>query len=304
MSLLSKLSTLKRALADRRSIPFYVQRRFMSARTRARIGDWVASRRPPKSCQDRLDQDIASKLKVQGIAHLGGLLTKAQVKEIRDYLAVRPVEDAYRPDLPHFEPESTERRPDCHVAFHFPDDILAAPHLLELANRPELLAVAEDFLGCKPLIGYLTAWWSYPTSIGPQQAENFHRDVDDWKFLKLFVYLTDVGDENGPHVYVKASAPDPALRRIGRFTDEEVEAAFGADRFIRNCGAAGTGFFENTFGVHKGQPPEKGIRLLFQVVYCLTPLPYGAKEPVARITEYQFKNISHLDKYTNSVYIS
>ena len=31
----------------------------------------------------------------------------------------------------------------------------------------------------------------------PRHAENFHRDVDDLKFIKLFVYLTDVGDENG-----------------------------------------------------------------------------------------------------------
>ena len=40
---------------------------------------------------------------------------------------------------------------------------------------------------------------SFKRKIGPQL---FHRDYESFNFVKLFVYLTDVGKENGPHEYI------------------------------------------------------------------------------------------------------
>ena len=129
----------------------------------------------------------------------------------------------------------------------------------------------------------MATWWSYATGMGAQQAENFHRDVDDWRFVKLFVYLTDVTLGSGPHKYVLHSAPQNKLTEIRRLEDEEVAQSFGQENIRTMTATAGEGFLEDTYGIHKGQPVQSGHRLLFQVVYTLTPLPYAPKKPVAAL---------------------
>jgi hypothetical protein len=51
-----------------------------------------------------------------------------------------------------------------------------------------------------------------------------------------------------------------------------LEKAF-RDRFERLTGPAGSAFLVNTYGLHKGEVPRTGNRMLFQVLYTL--LPYG-----------------------------
>ncbi len=303
MILLDKIKRRLAFLSDSRSWPFYIQRRVTNPVSRRKIARSLAKRRPLPLHQAKLDLALAEDLDQRGAAYFGQLLTPVQVSEIKAWLEQRKVVDGYRPEILPFLPHSQERHPHSHVAFHSDEDVIAAPHLLALANRPEILAVVEHFLGCQPLIGYLAAWWSYATEIGPQQAENFHRDVDDWRFVKLFVYLTDVSDANGPHIYVSGSAERNLLTKIRRFEDSEVESAFGVDAIIVNRGAGGTGFLENTAGFHKGQPLKSGTRLMFQAVYSLCELPYGPKRPITPLATAQKGADQILDPFANRVYL-
>ncbi|MDE2454569.1 MAG: hypothetical protein KGL43_13335, partial [Burkholderiales bacterium] len=246
----------------------------------------------------------ARELRATGISHFGPLLSDAQAGELQRYFLGKPVHDPYRDASRRFLPDSAERHPDSHIAHHDALDIIRAPHLFGLANRPDILAVAADFLGCKPTLGYLASWWSYPTRLGAQQAEHFHRDVDDWRFVKLFVYLTDVAADNGPHIYVSRSASSPALRRIRRYDDAEVVQAFGRDNVLELTARAGEGFMEDTFGMHKGQPVASGRRLIFQAVYSMFALPYGPKSAVARIDEVRLPDGSRPDPWINRLYLS
>jgi Phytanoyl-CoA dioxygenase (PhyH) len=300
MSIVAKLGRGAKFMSDLRAWPFMLQRQFKGRSSRERMANLVAKSRPRPRFQSALDVQLKQKLDKDGIAHLGQLLSTEQVDEIRNWLSQRLIIDEYRPETPAFLPLGSGRHPDSHVAYHYAADVIAAPHLLALANRPELLAIAEAFLGCRPTIGYLAAWWSYPTTVGAQQAENFHRDVDDWRFLKLFVYLTDVGPDNGPHIYVTQSALKDELRELRRFEDAEVFQTFGSDKILVNEGNAGSGFFENTSGIHKGQPVKSGKRLMFQAVYSLNPLPYGPKSAAARLSDID----AGLDPFVNRVYLS
>lgn len=279
---MSKLQTALKVVTDVRWWPFYAQRRVLDPARRATIAGLLARRRPPARIVGKALASIATDaLERTGIHHLGTLLTPAQCAELRRYFADRKVFDPYRPRHPEFLPDADSRHPEAHIAHHHPQDIVAAPYLLQLANDPRLLDIAGTFLGCKPTIGYMACWWSYATEVGPQQAENLHRDVDDWRFLKLFVYLTDVGSHSGPHVYIRGSGNDPRFTQLRRFEDAEVVACFGENAVVTMTGSAGEGFFENTFGIHKGQPVAQGTRLIFQVVYSLNPLPYSPKQPVS-----------------------
>ncbi|MEJ7766045.1 MAG: phytanoyl-CoA dioxygenase family protein, partial [Acidimicrobiales bacterium] len=129
-----------------------------------------------------------------------------------------------------------------------------------------LLALAQDYFGATPINDLLTMWWSAPGPTGSESevAQQFHFDLDRLRFLKLFVYLTDVTEESGPHVYLRGTHHGlPArLRAPRRYTDSEVGSEL-MSRALRLCGPRGTMFLADTIGLHKGLPVVEGNRLVF-----------------------------------------
>lgn len=134
-----------------------------------------------------------------------------------------------------------------------------------------LLAVVQDYLGAPPINDLVTMWWSAPGPTGSESvvAQQFHVDLDRLRFLKLFVYLTDVTEESGPHVYLRGTHRDlpTRLRAPRRYTDAEVGPDLTA-RSLRLCGRRGTMFLADTIGLHKGLPVRAGNRLVFQLEWC------------------------------------
>src|SRR5690606_13181649 len=154
--------------------------------------------RPPEEVSLRACESLLS----DGIVFLDNILTDEQCLEVRQYLEPLTMVDPRNP-FGEFKLDSVP--PDCHIGQYRESDLLACPYLLDIANDPRLVDAASAYLGCKPVISTFRAWWSFGGFTEPKDAEFFHRDVDDWKFVKLFVYLTDVGPDNGPHVFVKGS---------------------------------------------------------------------------------------------------
>ena len=292
-------------LSDWRWTPFLVQRRFRSPRARNTAARLFARFRPkPVLGTGMLAPGTVDTLREEGQALLGTLLSETACDEVKSYLAAHRVADVYRPDVPPWPPLGEGRHPHSHVGYHEHSDVVRAPHLLALANRADILALVEQMFGCRPTISYMAAWWSYPTGIAAQQAENFHRDIDDWAFIKLFVYLTDVDEAKGPHVYVRRSATTQRANAIRRYQDEEVADLFPSSDIVTMTGKAGSGFLENTFGLHKGHPVREGQRLIFQAVYSMSPLPYGPKAPVIGRAEAHRIAGMELDPYVNRIYVS
>ena len=306
MSIKSKLRHAVTVSKDSRWWPFYLQRRVMQPLRREALARRIARMRPAMGTLgdgNAITQDRLHQLRTRGLARIGRPLDKAQCQGLVDYFLGHDVSDPHRPALPHFKPLEPGRHVNAHIAHHSAEDIVRAPHLLALANDPQVLATVEQFLGCKPTLAYLAAWWSYATPLGAQEAEFFHRDVDDWRFVKLFVYLTDVEDQSGPHVYVAESATSPKLTQIRRFTDVEVAANFALDQILTMTGEAGDAFIEDTFGIHKGQPVAAGHRLIFQAVYSMHALPYGPQQPVIDLAAVQAANPGHrFDPWVNRCY--
>ena len=186
-----------------------------------------------------------------------------------------------------------------------PDDGLSGcPHLLEAANHPDILATVERLLGAPPTIQDYTAWWSFAGRPAAREAQLFHYDRNCFRFVKLFVYLTDVEIDGGPHAYVRGSAdvgdwmrglekakrddPDNAPRFLEminavRKRDEDVLDFFGPDRIEHITGQAGEAFLVDTSGIHKGLPPTEQDRLLFQATYALLPMLKEPPRPVPRM---------------------
>ena len=143
--------------------------------------------------------------------------------------------------------------------------------LLNLLLDQSLLAVSQEYLNCSPVLDLVSLWWSVPfggkrTS---EAAQEFHFDMDRIKFLKIFIYLTDVDTNNGPHCYVAQShrRKPKALLSDGRKSDSEIEKYYSTSDIRELCDTSGTIILADTRGFHKGKPLMSGKRLLFQIEY-------------------------------------
>ncbi len=169
---------------------------------------------------------------------------------------------------------------ETHVAHYRKEDLVKFKPIMDIANDAAVLQVAQDFLGAKPTISNVNMWWSFGGKKQAEHAQLFHRDMDDWKFCKLFIYLTDVSEKSGPHIYVKHSSASPKLRKIRRYTDTEVENTFGKENVKTFVAPKGTTFMVDTYGFHKGLLPESENRLLLQIQYSLFPIGIEEYQPV------------------------
>lgn len=134
------------------------------------------------------------------------------------------------------------------------------------------LRVAESYFNSMPILDFVYASRSSMFSNENQNsrshdAQLWHFDKDRIKFLKVFVYLTDVEEENGPHEFLLGSHRNPP-NVDGRLSDEFVQSKYAGFRVHRILGEAGTVFIEDTQGLHRGTPVSGGPRELLQLEYC------------------------------------
>lgn len=152
-------------------------------------------------------------------------------------------------------------------------------------------AVAQDYLGARPVFDVTSMWWHTNFSNKPDMAaaQYYHFDMDRPKWLKFFIYLTDVEPTNGPHTFVAGShktggIPSSLLKKgYARLTDEEVGLQFDENNIIEFNAPRGTIIAEDTRGLHKGKHVEKGDRLILQIQFSNSL--FGGYYPKARINE-------------------
>jgi len=142
-------------------------------------------------------------------------------------------------------------------------------------NDPALLAIASRYLGGPPVHQGTRLRWSYGVELSELEkykySRMFHYDLDDYKAIKFFFYLTDVDMNTGPHVCVRGSHKTKRFsHRVlrGRCSDEAVSTYYGTDKVAVICGPAGTGFAEDTFCMHKGLATIQEDRLILILEYA------------------------------------
>ena len=224
-------------------------------------------------------------------------LDAVKVKEMYDYLEAQPV---------HADPKKRTEdnlvhrdtiRENHHVGILSERTVTNCPHFLDIVLSPDVLQLVEKMIGATPTLISLDSWWSFANREAPTEAQLYHMDIDDHRFVKLFIYLTDVDMDSGPHAYV----PGTHMRRhiidileskveeypeiINwyvtqlRKTDEEVDKYIGIPcDYIE--GQAGSCFLVDTSGIHKGQLPKSKDRLLMQATFGCTPTKTTFLDPM------------------------
>ena len=244
----------------------------LAAGVRLRHGTLATGREPDL-------HDVVHDLQRDGIAMLPNLFSASELADIVRYFASQPM--AHKTAT---------------TAAYSLASIVACPWLMAAVNRIDILRLASAYIGCKPTLQALGVRWSYPGRAS-HDAQAFHRDPDDWRLLKLFVYLTDVDEQSGPHVYVAGTHMTRGPWRAKTQGQAEIEDQFGAQQIRAILGACGTTFVADTSGLHAGIPPKRTPRLLLQAQYSILP-NYGLQYPPAIRAAHQ------LDPYVNWLFLA
>lgn len=164
-------------------------------------------------------------------------LSGRQVDEVLGYLKSRPVfngRHVVQGDVSGFS--SWDDAAGSNVLAWTLADAVLMPHVLERALA--MTDFAAEYLGVPiPLLYSMNVFCTRPGQPVRPDIQDWHRDQDDYRFLPMFFYLTDVG---------------PDARQELRVDGREI----GID------GPRGTVFLSDTMREHRGLKPQHSERIV------------------------------------------
>jgi len=249
---------------------------------------------------------LAEQLESEGYAILEKKLSADVIDRLKKFALTVPSVINYKTKMV-YNPESSESE-----IYRFDaGDIINHEDVQNLIMDPELIQIAKSYLGCEPIFDFPAMWWStsFSKEASADAAQLYHFDMDRIKWLKLFIYLTDVGDDNGPHCYIAKthkvnSKPQNLLDRgYVRIPDSELKEIYPESDFKELHGDAGTIFVGDTKCWHKGKPLKSGHRLVLELQYTTSLFGINCPIPCSKPSQ-QFKEfIKKYSHYTSNIHI-
>jgi hypothetical protein len=149
-----------------------------------------------------------------------------------------------------------------------------------LITDSRIAGIAASYMGLAPKLHYMTLARSVPSSDTPMESQRWHRDPEEKRICKMFIYLTDVTKGTGAFEYITETVY--GMRDGNRFPQKppygvyppasEVEAAFPSERRRLMEGLAGTVLFCDTTGIHRGGYCTTGERIMYTLSYAAPTL--------------------------------
>ena len=173
-----------------------------------------------------------------------------------------------------------------------------------IISDPLIISISQNYFKSQPILSSLNMWWSTTFKTEPDKyaAQMYHFDLDGTKWLKYFIYLTNVNSLNGPHTFIKNSHRNNGIpwcfRRKGytRISDEEIQKYFGSTNICEFHGKKGDLIIEDSRGYHKGKPVIENDRLILEIQFTDTMLYKKKKYPNLYSYGGNFKNLIKKNK--------
>jgi hypothetical protein len=148
--------------------------------------------------------------------------------------------------------------------------------MVRFALAPNVLDPINAYLGLMARIHYVDIWYTIPAGQDSPRvySQNWHRDHEDKKQVKVFLYCSDVDGASGPLQYVRGSSLSG--RRYAGLWSRRSQLYPPADEFERvvdkneivTCEVpAGTLVFCDTTGFHRGGLATAHPRLVMNWIY-------------------------------------
>ena len=163
------------------------------------------------------------------------------------------------------------------------EDLRNHPILVDFALSDWALSVVTDYLHVVPYLNRVDLLYSVPRPTDDRIASQlFHVDPEGVTQVKFFVNVFDTDDDDGPFTFIPADESRRIIRAIrslrtrqgtphvGRYTDDEIDAAGGSRSIIRVTGPRGSGVAVDTSRcLHLGSRVRFGsFRLCMYLQYC------------------------------------
>ncbi len=149
---------------------------------------------------------------------------------------------------------------------------------VELTLSPTILDVANSYMNMYTKLKYYDLALTIPVPAGSQavQSQRWHRDPEEKKIVKVFIYLNDVDSTAGPFFHVNGSNYEGKYGRLfpqkppeGFYPPEgAVEKAIAKEDIREMTGRAGTLMFCDTSGIHRGGYATAKERLMYTAFFA------------------------------------
>jgi|TARA_R110000787_G_scaffold46417_1_gene112647 ectoine hydroxylase-related dioxygenase (phytanoyl-CoA dioxygenase family) len=224
---------------------------------------------------DNTYQDLANNIDENGYAFVENFFSKDRLQKVID-----DFEEIKENNELQYEDFYTEQ-----VAH----PLLNCQSVFDITFDSRMIEIAKNYFGCLPAITGVTLRKSKETAMKERniphngQTTLFHCDKDSPRFLKFFIYLNDVGKDNGPFTYVHKSHIDKfqGWRSKYRWSNSEIEHVYGKEKIKSITGKVGDLVMGNTAGFHKGTKVKRGERLMLTIYFSIHPTEWrntwGAK---------------------------
>ncbi len=187
-------------------------------------------------------------------------------------------------------------------------DLINNEDIQELLADQSILSVVQAYLNCQPVADVLSMWWhtNYSDTPDSMAAQYFHFDMDRLKWLKIFIYITDVESDNGPHVFVEGShatggIPSSMLKRgYVRIMDDEIFSTYPSEKIHSFTAPKGSIIIEDTRGFHKGSHVSGNSRLVLQLQFSNSL--FGANYKQAQMQHVKSPAMKKMLDFAPSIY--
>jgi hypothetical protein len=166
-----------------------------------------------------------------------------------------------------------------------PDNLEINRHLIYLSTFFKPLA--DCYLGCNSKLFHYDLWHTIQSKSNQRiQSQNWHRDPEDRRILKIWIYLEGIFQENGAMEFINSTHNQgkhknyfPSKFPFGKYLDEESLQNLMSQKTIAE-GDKESVFFVDTTGFHRGGYLENGSRKMIHFIYTTPICPYQEVVPL------------------------
>jgi len=164
---------------------------------------------------------------------------------------------------------------DAYLVKRYPEGptFAMADPLMQIGLSHNVLDTVNAYLGLWSKLIYADLWHSIPRDIGRRiGSQRWHRDPEDRRMVKIYLYFNDVREGAGALEYVPGSCTTgagpyhdlwPWKPRGARYpSDEDFDKRVASSDRVSCLGGPGTIIFCDTDGFHRGGIATTGVRLV------------------------------------------